>query len=243
MSLPIKPPPGLVRFTPSTSRLGAGRNRPRRVQVTLRDLEAVKEEEKDRSKYKIEVWYSSHRSSLPHKPSPLMVLIWESGSQLHGGGDQKLYWCGYKDCEKPIFSDDFISHGFVVCRICNRENFRSEPDRTRHVRMLRNERRSSEGLDRLATLEGERMMNVTPPVLAKFLEKVFWDLRGEADLYLKYSRDDIVYDILHETTADLNNLDKVRLDREPVIYTLKAIRQDIAHGSDLRGRFLAMITA
>ncbi len=65
----------------------------------------------------------------------------------------------------------------------------------------------------------------------------------QADIYIKFSPYEIRYDKLHETTADMDRLEKTRIQRQPVIYTLKAIRKDLAAGADLRARFLAMITA
>lgn len=51
---------------------------------------ATKELEK-RGKYKIQVWFKSHRSIW--KPMAYTVSIWESGKRLHGGGDEMMFFC------------------------------------------------------------------------------------------------------------------------------------------------------
>ena len=85
-----------------------------RPKLTVEEMVAFDQEQKLRAKYEIELIFSRHRSTLAHKPSPVMLIIWESGRRFHGGGDQKMYWCGYKDCGKPISSDNF-AYMHVVC--------------------------------------------------------------------------------------------------------------------------------
>jgi hypothetical protein len=210
--------------------------------LTRRDRAALEDEQKDKAKYKIEVIFSKHRSPALHKPSPLMLLIWESGKRLHGGGDQKMYWCGYNDCGKPISSDHF-AYMHVVCPHCQREMFLDPDSKKAHVESLRRENRRSEGLERLPYVVGEKMANITPPDLAGLLVHTWHQLEGKADVYLKYSPHEIRYDKIHETSKDIDRLDKVRIQRQPLIYTLAAIRKDLAAGADLKKRFLGMITA
>lgn len=219
--------------------VSVGRPRPK---LTEADIKAIQEEQKDKARYKIEVMFSRHRSSFLNKPSPLMLLIWESGKRLHGGGDQKMYWCGYEDCSKPITSDDF-AYMHVVCRHCQRELFLDPEAKAAHVRSLRREGRRSDGLDALPYVVGEKLANLTPPKLAELLERTWYALDGQADIYVKYSPYEIRYDKLHETTSDMDRLEKARVQRQPLIYTLRSIRKDLANGADLRARFLAMITA
>ena len=210
------------------------------VRLTEQDVRGMKEGQKDKAKYKIEVIFSRHRSSLAHKPSPLMLLIWESGKRLHGGGDQKMYWCGYDDCEKPLSSDNF-AYMHVVCPHCKRELFLDPGTKAdHHAAMIRDGKCAVELLS-LPYVVGERLANLTPPKLVELLEKTWHSLKGSADIYLKFSPYEIRYDA--ETTKVIDNLDKVRLQRQPLIYLLKAIRRDIAAGSSLRARLTAMITA
>lgn len=234
-NLPDKP----VSLTPATEKIAVGRPRP---QLTVEDMKAKADEQSDKAKYKIEVMFSRHRSTSALKPSPIMLLIWESGKRLHGGGDEKMYWCGYQGCGKPIPSSDF-AYMHVVCRHCRREMFLDPDAKAAHMRSLRREGRSSSGIDKLPIVVGEKLANLTPQKLADLLVKTWSDLDGEADIYIKYSPYEIRWDPKHETVQDLKRLDKVRMKRQPVIYTLRAIRKDLSTGTDLRVRFLAMITA
>jgi len=230
-----------VAFVPAEQRISVGRLRAPRL--TPEDVQRMEDEEKDKAKYKIEVlFHPTLRSSLAHKPSPAMITLWESGKRLHGGGDEKMYWCGYGDCWMPLFPDDF-GYMHVVCRYCKREQFLDNDSRAAHIRMLKKEKRSSDGIERLPTVGGERLVNLPPPKLADLLVKVWNQLGGESDVYFKHAKKKISYDKLHETTSDLDNLELVRVQRQPGIYTLKSIRKDIASGADLRSRFLAMIVA
>lgn len=196
----------------------------------------------DIARYKIEVMFHRTRSSLAHKPSPVMLLIWESGKRLHGGGDEKMYWCGYPNCGMPIPSDDF-GYMHVVCRHCHRELFLDPDTRTLHIQHLKKEGRTSAGISQIPIVVGEKLANLTPPNLAELLAKTWNQLGGEADVYFKYSPYEIRYDKTHETTSDMNRLEKARIQRTPGIYTLKSIRRDLANGSDLKSRFLAMIVS
>lgn len=210
--------------------------------VTEKDLEDAKKAEVDRARYKIEVLFHRNRSSLAHKPSPVMVLIWESGKRLHGGGDEKMYWCGYPDCGKPISSDDF-AYMHVVCPHCKKEQFLDPDGQRQHIKNAKAEGKDTAGLKRMPLVVGEKLANLTPPKLAELLAKTWYQLEGQADVYFKYSPHEIRYDKLHETTADMDRLERVRIQRKPGIYTLARIRADIANGSDLTGRLLAMIVA
>jgi hypothetical protein len=232
-------PDDKIQALSADSAVSVGRPRPK---LTAKEMQAIREEQKDKAKYKIEVMFSRHRSSLAHKPSPLMLVIWESGKRLHGGGDQKMYWCGYQDCGKPISSDHF-AYMHTVCIHCQREMFLDPDAKKAHVKSLRQENRRSEGLDQMPFVVGEKLANLTPPNLAELLVKTWYALEGEADIYIKYSPYEIRYDKTNETTSDMDRLQKTRIQRQPVIYTLKAIRKDLAAGSDLKARFLAMITS
>ena len=213
-----------------------------RVELTQEDKSALKKEEQDKARYKIEVIFSKHRSSLSYKPSPFMLLIWESGRRLHGGGDQKMYWCYYQDCDKPI-SSDYFGYMHVLCPHCQREMFLDPDAKAAHVESLRRENRNSVGLERIPFVVGEKMANLTPPNTAELLVKTWHQLDGQADIYLKYSPKEIRYDPKHETTKDIDKLDKVRIQRQPLIYPLARIRRDLAGGADLKSRFLGMLTA
>jgi len=210
--------------------------------LTVDDLQAVKDEQALKAKYKIEVIFSRHRSSLAYKPSPCMILIWESGKRFHGGGDQKMYWCGYNDCGKPMSSDNF-AYMHVVCPHCQKELFLDPDAKKSHVDAVHQQRGDTSKFKNMPLVVGERMANLTPPKLAELLEKLWHQLDGDADIYLKYSPYEIRYDPKEESTKTMDNLDKVRIQRQPLIYTLKNILKDIGTGAGLRNRIQAMITS
>jgi len=244
-----------VQLTPASERISVGAPRVRRVDgdikppptqpvmLTPEDAEAMQKREADRAKYKIEViFHPTKRSSLSYKPSPVMVLIWESGKRLHGGGDEKMYWCGYADCAKPIPSDDF-GYMHTVCRHCKREMFLDPDGKRLHIKEAKAQGKDWSGIEKMPFVVGEKMANLSPSNLAVLLSKTWYQLEGLADVYFKYTVRSIRFDALHETAADRKNLELARTVREPGIYTLKRIREDIAAGGDLRSRFLAMIIA
>lgn len=211
--------------------------------LTTAEMEAVKETMKLRAKYKIEIIFSRHRSSRLEKESPLMLLIWESGLRFHGGGDQKMYWCGYSDCDMPI-SSDLFAYMHVICPHCNKELFLDPGAKQVHVDDMKRRGLNPGDVRRIPYVVGERLANLTPHKIAELLEKTWRRLDGDADIYLKYSPYEIRYDPKSDdNTKVIDKLDKVRVQRKPLIYTLKSIMKDLHAGADLRKRFLAMITS
>lgn len=238
---PVPLAPAEERISVVRTRRSEAKDGPR-AKPSEEDVKKVEQDVADRAKYKIEVMFHKSRSSLPNKPSPVMVLIWESGRRLHGGGDEKMYWCGYDNCGMPITSDDF-AYMHVVCRHCQREMFLDPDSKALHIKNLRDERRNSDGIEKMPYVVGEKLAYLPPSKLAELLVKTWYQLEGLADVYFKYSPYEIRYDGKNETSSDRFNLERVRLSRQPGIYTLKRIRGDIAAGADLKSRFLAMIVA
>ena len=229
-----------VRLTPATERISVGH--PRTPAVTLEDMEKAKVEADLKAKYKIEIHFGKDRSSRGMKPTAGALLIWESGRRIHGGGDEKMYWCGYQDCGKPLSSDNF-AYMHAICPKCHREMFLDPEAKKRHMEVLREENQPSSGIEDLPQVVGERFFKLTPGKIADLLVTTFNELERNADVYLKYHALDMRYDPKHETVKDLDNLDLARMRRVPLIYTLKRIIADTSAGADLRTRFLAMITA
>jgi hypothetical protein len=213
-----------------------------KVTISDKELEKANEEQKLKAKYKIEIMFSKHRSPKAHVHSPFMMIIWESGKRFHGGGDQKMYWCGYDDCGKPMSSDVF-AYMHCVCPSCHKEMFLDPDSKQSHVAALHADGRDARKIQAMPFVVGEKLGNLIPMKLAGLIEKTWRQLDGDADIYLKYSPYEIRYDILHETPEDVDNLTKVRVQRKPLIYLLKSILKDLSAGADLRKRILAMITS
>ena len=212
------------------------------TKVSLEEMISLQEDMKARARYKIELIFSRHRSSRPHVPSPVMLIIWESGKRLHGGGDQKMYWCGYDDCGKPMSTDNF-AYMHAICPSCHRELFLDPESKRLHIQAIKRERGNLWGIKSIPLVVGEKLANLTPPHLSELLEKTWRQLDGDADIYLKFSPQEIRYDGRNETSRDLDNLDNVRMGRRPLIYSLKRIIKDLGAGADLKSRILAMITS
>ena len=207
---------------------------------TDKQLEDQKREIEERARYKIEVHLGKDRTT--HGLCPGAVLIWESGRRLHGGGDEKMYWCGYPECKKPMSTDNF-GYMHVVGPTCQREQFLDHYAKAAHVKELRAQGKGSTDLEKLPTVVGELFFKLPHPKIADLLASAFNDLQRNADIYLKFHPLDIRYTGRLETTADINRLELGRQRRDPLIYPLSRIVKDLVAGADLRDRILAMITA
>lgn len=175
-----------------------------------------------KGRFKIEVLFGSARSM--HKPTPGIVCFWESGAKLHGGGDSKVYICpgkhlGANTCEAPI-PDDGNGFGNLVCPKCG---YVWKADQ----------------------VIGEILANLSLRAWSEVLLKYFALLGHNADIYLKYAKDDIRYaaNIEQSKQAHGELLSKARSEMVPSIYPLNRIIADTAAGADLAARFFAFVTA
>jgi|GEM_PF-1686045 len=207
-----------------------------------RQLDIIQSQE-IRAKYKIEIMFGKDRSISALKPSTGIITIWESGRRFHGGGDQKMYWCGYDDCKKPIMESNF-AHFHTVCPSCSREQFLDPGSKKKHIDYLQKENRPTKEMSMMPCIVGERLFKLPPQKIADLLEKLWWELGGSADIYLKYHPTDIRYDMKHESTKTIDLLNKAREERRtPTIYPLKNIIKDTSAGASLNKRFFALVTA
>lgn len=184
--------------------------------------------EKNLAKYKLEVMFDGERSV--HKPFGGAVTWWESGNKLHGGGDSKLYLCdnnaSYPQLEgrgcKGLLPDSSNGLNFIVCPKCGV--------------MWKNEE-----------VVGEVWYRLTMQKWADVLTYWFTRLELNADIRVKYSRDDIRSAAAQEQERNRGGeaLFKARDPerRSSSIYPLANIIRDTAAGADLRGRILAYLQA
>lgn len=177
------------------------------------------------------------------KPSVGMLLAWESGKHYHGGGDDQMYWCGYDDCNKLMSSSNFTMFT-AVCPHCHRESFLDPGSKAFHVKEVRDRGDNTATIAALPFVVGQKVFRLTPPKLARLIERVWRELGCNADIYLKYHPTDIRYDIADDHGAKISDrLVKDRQARSKLIYPLKNILKDTSAGADPYTRFLAMITA
>jgi len=99
---------------PAESRIAVGHPRqPETPKLTIAEMEAFSKEMKERAKHKIEIHFGQDRSGLSHKLCSGALLIWESGKRMHGGGDEKMYWCGY---DELILAQHCVGIGSQGCQ-------------------------------------------------------------------------------------------------------------------------------
>jgi hypothetical protein len=193
------------------------------------------------AKYKIEVMFGKDRSTSSLKPSIGMLLTWVSGKHYHGGGDEQMMFCG--GCNRPV-NMSYVAAASMICPHCHVESFTSEYDKIQHVNYVRSQGGDVNSFQKMPCCSGEKIFRLAPPKLAKLIEKTWFQLDCNADIYLKYHPSDIRY-VPQEVkaTAVTKILDSARSKRQISIYPLHRILKDIEAGATAWKQFLAFITA
>lgn len=185
-----------------------------------RKAEDVFRADQGKAKFKIELMFTKDFSII--KPVPGVMSFWESGSQLHGGGDAIIHFCpgkklGMNDCDHYI-PDPNHGYGYLVCPKCNK------------------------------TWNGDQVFGQvigrhTSQQWAELICTYYRRLEMNCDVVIKYHRSDIrsanSAKFVGEALEDVRSASK-RLKR---IYTLSALVQDLAGGSQLYDRMLAFVRA
>lgn len=182
--------------------------------------------EKVKAQYKIEIQFGKARSSW--KPFHGAMSLYLSGTKLNGGGDEKLYLCPRDDCSGIILPiNRFVEEtpqGKAIARVpCP----------------------SCQHMWAENSLIGELFFNLTAKKWAEAVLKMFARLEHNADIYLKYHRDDIRYQAAIEMAKQAGGAEigKARRSRGLHIYPLKNIIKDTGAGAQLYERFLAFINS
>ena len=212
------------------------------LETFLDEASVATKKEQERAKYKIEVIFGKDRTPSKGRPSAALVLMWESGKKFHGGGDQKMYWCGHADCGKPMSCDNF-GYMHVVCPKCRREMFLDSLARKAHIEDLMGRGVDPSSLGNIPEVVGEKMVYLRPVDMAFLLEKTFRDLDGDADFYIKFSPYDIRYQKNAGTGKVIDVLGAARSHRQPLIYPLRNIIKDLHAGAGLHSRLVALLTS
>jgi len=174
------------------------------------------------AKYKIQVYFGEDRTV--QGPNAVELTFWESGKELHGGGDASMVIC--RDalskanpppgCGYPFSTDhyiDTIGGTIAVCPNCRRALNAARVAKDFHGR-------------------------VETRVLSRFLAKLWRQLGSNADIYLKFQPGDIRY-----TAAKGDGVHEFRRGQIPAIYSLKRLIEDTSYGSSVEDRFYAFLTA
>lgn len=172
-----------------------------------------------RAKFKIELMCGSNRST--DKPFHGSIVVFRSGTALHGGGDEVVYPCANPLCPGFIPPELIMtSVGRAGCPKC--QSIWSQ-DQLKEMF--------------LATLPAQKWALV----LARF----FVRLGHDADLYLKSAPIDIRKSAMSEKEKDQGGMQLAvaRTRRQPVIYPLDRIYKDLSGGAEIERCFRAFVTA
>lgn len=187
----------------------------------LRLVDMKKGEFKDAppvGKYKVEVLLG-RGMRMDGTPFPGVLTLWESGNQLHGGGDSMLYVCPGKDCH-GVIPESLNESTLVACPKCN-------------------------NVWKCTELTGQIFFRLPVKKWAEVILTWMTRLDLNTDLRIKYNYDDIRAATSKEQEKDMGGeiLDKVRSNERRVVktYPLAHIIKDTSAGADLYGRILAFL--
>lgn len=173
------------------------------------------------AKYKVEVFFGRQRSM--HAAFPGCISLWESGNQLHGGGDTKVYECpsadlGHGPCN-GIIGGSSQGYGHLVCPACL-HTWRGDE------------------------VSGERLARLTTQNWAELIYRYYVRAGHNADIYMKYTPMDLrEASSLEQVRQHMGEkLGKVRGSRRLAIYPLKNIISDVSAGADIVRRFQAFLS-
>lgn len=213
------------------------------------ELEKLAEEDSDigkilegdglRAGYKIEIHFGPGRTT--RKDYKALVLLMESGKFFHGGGDGQIYVCmdhrvfekdnttppsalpilkqmakeGLTEwgCGSPIVSHN-IAAGMARCTGCMRV------------------------ID-ARYITGQIPFYGSTQELAQMIEILFNKLKSNADIYCKFDRQDLRYQMCEKKYG----YDEARRLRGLFIYPLAHIIRDTANGASLRHRISVFLNA
>ena len=215
------------------------------------------EKNRELAPYKIEVQFMKARSSKRETSNLAAIMVWESGRRFHGGGDQRMVFCGYwrgqgyqgeDECMMPVKDENFV-RGYMVCPYCQREQFLNEKVKMGHIKLAREDRSDVSGLKKMPIANGKLLMNLSPKRMADFMSRIWHDLEGKADLYIKFHPTDIrCHDVPEIRKPDV--YERARRDRTEkkenkgfLVYPLENIIKDTVAGATIGSRFLSCILA
>ncbi len=177
-----------------------------------------------KAKYKLEIMFAKSRSS--QRPTPGMLSFWASGAKLHGGGDDKLYLCPGRTLKvsgcTAVLQANYNNSRGIICPACG-------------------------SLWKHEDVIGELMFNLPMRKWAEVLYQYYRLFEYNADIYLKYAKDDIRTVSLAQkdkaTWKGSQQLDAVREKRARQVYPLRNIIKDTSAGADLLSRLYAFLVA
>ena len=173
--------------------------------------------------YKIEITFGV-RHHVATKPTYGALVVYESGTKLHGGGDALLYQCpgkhtGRNECES-IIPDHLLGGSTVICPACY----------------------TAWSSD---VLIGQTQYTRTIESWADIVEGWFRRLGSNADIVVKHFYDDIRAATAKEQEKELRGevLEAARSKNRRIqrVYTLAEIVKDVNAGDTLYNRIYAFL--
>ncbi len=167
-----------------------------------------KRPEEIKGKYKIQVLFGPKRSTAK---SLCMVHVFESGGKLHEHQDQLCYFCW--DIEdrnigcRGVIPASKITGGVGWCDAC--KGPRATSKMTEYI-----------------------VYHLPMSVIAENVYKLFRTLNSDADIYIKFAKNDI-RKLTEMGERGLRDMQAIEDKREAVIYPLKHILKDVSNGSNV----------
>jgi len=208
------------------------------LRTFVKEALEAKQARAETAKYKIEVAFSWDRTE--KGPALALITIWESGRCLHGGGDDKMFWCGYPDCGRPMASSAMMVD-VGICPSCQRPLFRTMDDRVLTISQAKASGIPHGDMEKRPCISEVKFAKLSVSKLADLLEKLWRDLGCDADVYVKFFKKKIRFEPGDRNARDV--LARARMSRSYVVYTLKSILKDTSTGASIRDRFEAFLTA
>lgn len=222
-----------------TDEHGAGTGEGNLQRMAQEDEDVRKILEADtRAAHKIQINFGPGRSAL--RDFKALVSLWESGKHFHGGGDAHMYTC----LDHRIFENDSTTppSALPVFRRLAKERVEygcghpiTDADIRGPVAMCP----GCKNLIPAKYLLGQIPFYGSAQDLAELVAILFHKLRDDADIYCKYDRTDIRF----EMQKSRHGLEKAQQLRGLFIYPLGRIMKDVGAGASLEGRFKAFFLA
>lgn len=191
-----------------------------------------------RAGHKIQINFGPGRSGL--KDFKALITLWESGKFFHGGGDGQIYTC----MDHRVFNNNATTAPTALPLMRRMMKERTDwgcgsPITASDIKGPISICPGCKKMSRIDFLTGQIPFNGSAQELAELSAIIFHRLRDDADIYCKYDRTDIRY----EMQKARDGVEKAHRLRGLFIYPLFRILQDTGAGASLEGRFKAFFLA
>lgn len=191
-----------------------------------------------RAAHKIQVNFGPGRSAL--KDFKALVTLWESGKFFHGGGDGQMYTC----MDHRVFNNNSTTPPTALPLLRRMMKERTDygcggPITGADIRGPIARCPTCLNMIPAEYLTGQMPFFGSATQLAELVTILFHKLKDNADIYCKYDRTDIRY----EMQKAKDGAEKAHQLRGLFIYPFYRIMQDIGGGASIEGRFRAFFLA